>query len=275
MALDIDADATADLVHMPKIKTYSVYTPKLVSNEWCWVGRTVNTSDGNDARIDLGSDALDLRVFDVNGDGMVDVVKSSGTAYEVWFGLGRYPGGDGLFGSAKWTGAGTAQLSMEPVMRCVPHSSTPVRFSDADVKLADMNGDGLTDIVRVRKGDIRYWPGRGDGTFGTGPIGCAGGTFSDNSYVQMLDSPQYTNTDGLGLHLDDVNGDGTSDLVQVRFDGVDMWLNVDGSGWGDRQILSGTPASPPPYQNRVRIVDLNGSGTRDIVCGRRAGVQIH
>ena len=59
---------------------------------------------------------------------------------------------------------------------CVPWDSTPVRFSDPDIKLADMNGDGLADIVRIRKGDIRYWPGRGNGLWGTGKLDdCVGG----------------------------------------------------------------------------------------------------
>jgi len=265
-SLDVDGDAIIDLLHMPKVKTYSVYSPEYRSGEWKWVGREVTTADNLDARIDLGNDADELRVFDVDGDGLVDVVKTAGTALEVWFALGRYPGGDGLFGSAYWTGPETAQLSMAPVMRCVPHSSTPVRFSDPDIKLADMNGDGLTDIVRVRKGDIRYWPGRGDGTFGTGPLGCAGGTFSTGSYVQMADSPWYTDPDDSGLRFNDVNGDGTADLVQIRFQDVDVWYNVDGRGWQDRRILDNTPASPS-YQQRVRLVDVNGSGTPDILWG--------
>ena len=44
--------------------------------------------------------------------------------------------------TGRWTGPKTAVLSMAPVMRCVPHSSTPVRFSDPDIKLGDMNRSG-------------------------------------------------------------------------------------------------------------------------------------
>ena len=40
--------------------------------------------------------------------GLVDVVKTGGTSLQVWFALGRYPGRDGLFGSAHWTGPNTA-----------------------------------------------------------------------------------------------------------------------------------------------------------------------
>ena len=32
--------------------------------------------------------------------------------------------------------------------------------------LADMSGDGLTDIVRIRNGEVCYWPNLGYGKFG-------------------------------------------------------------------------------------------------------------
>ena len=265
---DLDGDGTIDLLHMPAVKTYSVYTPKLHEGAWTWEGRAVSTASGQSPKIDFGRDTLDLRIMDVNADGLVDVVASTGTEFQTFFALGRYPGGDGQFGSAVWTGAKTAAISNDPVRKCVPWGGTPVRFSDPDVKLGDMNGDGLVDIVRVRRGDIRYWPGRGNGVWGTGSVDdCTAGTFGNARNVPMALSPQYSDIEGDALHLDDVNGDGLDDLVQVRFDAVDIWLNVDGVGWTpQRHIIEGTPASPS-FANRVRLVDVNGSGTRDILWG--------
>ncbi|MEZ4226565.1 MAG: toxin TcdB middle/N-terminal domain-containing protein [Polyangiaceae bacterium] len=270
-ALDLDGDGMSDLLHMPKVSTYSVYGPEKGTAGWTWKGRVVGTSDGLSPRIDLGKDSLDTQVMDVNFDGLVDVVVSSGTEMQTYFALGRYPGGDGRFGRATWTGATTAAQYTDPVRTCVPWSATPIRFSDSDIKTADMNGDGITDIVRVRKGDIRYWPGRGNGFWGTGRRDdCGAGTFGTNRHVTMTSSPQYTDIQGESLRLDDVNGDGLTDLVQVRFNGVDVWLNVDGSSWTPRHIIENTPPSPS-YANRVRLVDINGSGTRDILWGDSGG----
>ena len=57
-----------------------------------------------------------------------------------------------------------------------------MRFNDEEVKVGDMNGDGLPDLVRLQFGMFRYWPGHGDGSFGT-TRGCAPGTFPSMSFV--------------------------------------------------------------------------------------------
>jgi RHS repeat-associated protein len=271
--LDVDGDGRVDFLHMPKVKTYAVYTPT-ASTGSCGIalkGHSVVTASQQAPKIDFSTDAQDLRVMDVNGDGLVDVVLSQGKEYQTYFALGRYPQGYTQFGNAAWTSGTTSQISNEPVTRCVPWAGTPVKFSDPDVRVGDMNGDGYPDIVRIRPGELKYWPGRGDGTWGTGALDCAAGNFGQGRDVQMAASPWYSDVTNGGIRLDDVNGDGLDDLVQVRFDGIDIWLNVDGVGFTpSRHILDSTPVSPA-FQSRVRLLDINGSGTRDIVWGDGGG----
>jgi RHS repeat-associated protein len=264
---DLDGDGTIDLVHMPQVKTYSVYTPQHGNTGWMWVGRAIVTASAQSSKINLGKDGLDTQRMDVNGDGLVDVVLTTGTEVETFFALGKFAGGDGQFGHAEWTGATSAALSNDPVATCVPWAGLPVRFGDPDIKVGDMNGDGLPDIVRVHQGDVRYWPGRGNGVWGTGDAGnCPKGTFAQGSDLAMAISPQYSDPNGSDLRVDDVNGDGFDDLVQIRFQEVDVWLNVDGVSWTERHVITNTPAAPS-FQHRVRLVDVNGSGTRDILWG--------
>jgi|GEM_PF-816301 len=266
-AQDLDGDGRVNFVHMPRVKKYSIYDPQNIDGKWAWVGRVIETASNQNVKIDFGKDTRGTQVVDVNFDGLVDVVVSTGTEYQTFFSLGRYPGGDGQFGSAWRTGARSATISNDPVRTCVPHSALPVRLSDADTKLADMNGDGIVDIVRVRRGDIQYWPGRGNGFWGTGKRDdCEAGTFGANRYKEMSNAPQYSDIQGSTLRVNDVNGDGLADLVQIRFDAVDIWLNVDGQGWTKRQILDGTPYHAG-FNNRVRLMDVNGSGTPDILYG--------
>ena len=37
--LDLDGDGIIDLLHMPIVKTYAVYTPFLSTTGWTWLGR--------------------------------------------------------------------------------------------------------------------------------------------------------------------------------------------------------------------------------------------
>ena len=264
---DLDGDGVIDLLHMPLVKTYGVYTPKLLASGWTWLGRPVTTAAAQSPKVDFTNHNADIRAMDVNGDGLVDVVFSAGTEMQTFLSLGRYQGGDGQFGHIVWQDPNPPAISNDPLTACVPWAATPVKLSDADVRIADMNGDGLPDIVRVRKGHVEYWPGRGNGFWGTGSAtDCPAGSFGQGRQIAMASSPYYSQVAGL-LHLDDVNGDGLADLVQVRFNDVDIWLNVDGTGWtASPHTIAGTPAVSA-IQSHVRLVDANGSGTRDILWG--------
>lgn len=266
-ALDADGDGIIDFLHMPQVRTYAVYHPQLVAGRWKLVGRAIDVANRQSPKVDLGKDADLTKLADVNGDGLVDVVVSKGTQFQTFFSAGRLPGGDMQFGHGSWATKDTATISNDPIAQCVPYSGLPVQFGDSEIQLADMNGDGYQDIVRLRRGELRYWPGRGNGFWGTGKLDdCPAGTYGDKRSVTMDSSPYYSDIQGTSLRLDDVNGDGFDDLVQVRFDAVDVYLNVDGHGWTARHIIDKTPASPS-YANRVRLIDINGSGTRDIVWG--------
>jgi hypothetical protein len=123
------------------------------------------------------------------------------------------------------------------------------------------------DIVRVRRGDIQYWPGRGNGFWGTGARDdCEAGTFSTKRFKEMADAPYYSDIEETTLRVNDVNGDGLDDLVQFNYDSVDIWLNIDGQGWSKKHTLDGTPYHAG-FHNRVRVLDVNGSGTPDILWG--------
>lgn len=265
---DVDGDGTVNLLHMPIFKTYSVYAPRRrPDGTWAWQGREVTTASQQSPKIDFAGRNENIRLMDVNADGLVDVVYTAGSEVHTFLSLGRYPGGDGQYGDAAWTSPTTASISNEPVRSCIPWSALPVRFGDPDVRVADMNGDGFPDIVRARHGDIRYWPGRGNGFWGTGdPAGCPAGTFGQDQHVPMENSPQTGMFGDDPSLFEDVNGDGLADFVKVRFNAVDIYLNVDGVGWTERHVIANAPPNSS-ITNRVRLTDVNGSGTPDILWG--------
>jgi hypothetical protein len=214
--------------------------------------------------LDFTNHNPDIKAMDVNGDGLVDLVYSASTSYQTFFALGRYAGGVDQYGAATPTSATTATISNSPVTTCIPSSSGTVQLSGTDVRVADMNGDGLPDIVRVRPNQIKYWPGRGNGLWGTGLLtNCPAGLVGINREITMATAPAFTQT-GAAIRLVDVNGDGLDDLVQVRSGGIDIWLNVDGSGWTSKSHAVASTIGAGANAN-IRIADMNGSGTRDIL----------
>ncbi len=266
--LDVDADGTINLLHMPLVKRYSIFTPKKAGSDWTWEGREIPTASGQDVKINFEQDAARVARVDVNGDGLVDFVFSSATELQTFFALGRLPGGDTQYGNGAWTGADTAEIHNDPVTTCVPWSASGVQFDDPDVRFAEMNGDGLPDIVRLRSGQVLYWPGRGNGFWGTGERDdCNAGSFGQDRHLQMENAPSFGTTAPGGLQLADVNGDGLADLVEFRVDAVDVYLNDNGRGWTDRYVLDDVPIKPNG-SNYVQLTDIDGSGTPDLLWGR-------
>ena len=277
--MDIDGDGRSDLLHMPRQRTYGWFSPtRSPSGEsahspaaqgWQWSYEEVSLPPTDaDPRIDLGRDGEHIQVLDVNNDHLIDVVRTTGTEIQTWLNLGWLEGGEGRFGSYRWSGD-TAVLSTEPVRTCLPVAGTVFDFEDPEARLGDMNGDGLQDLVRVRRGRVIYWPGRGDGSFGTGAIGCAPGLTGDR-HIEMASPPAELNVELQGVYLADVDNDGADDVLQVRFDAIDVWLNHAGRGFSSRIIVRNTPPNPS-HSNRIRLVDIDGSGTLDVVYGTAHG----
>ncbi|AKF09564.1 SpvB/TcaC N-terminal domain-containing protein [Sandaracinus amylolyticus] len=277
--MDIDGDGRSDLLHMPRQRTYGwfsptrspdhegEYSPGAQGWQWSYEQIQLPTTDA-DPRIDLGRDGAHIQVLDVNNDHLIDVVRTTGTEIQTWLNLGWLDRGEGRFGSYSWRGE-TATLSTAPVRSCLPVAGTVYDFEDPESRLGDMNGDGLQDLVRIRRGRVIYWPGRGDGSFGIGTRGCAPGLTSDR-HIEMTTPPAEINTELAGVYLADIDSDGTDDVVQVRFDAIDVWLNRAGRAFAQRIIVRGVPANPG-FANRIRLVDIDGSGTVDVVYGTAHG----
>jgi RHS repeat-associated protein len=287
--MDMDGDGRTDLLHMPRVRSYGWFTPTREADVdgapasvspadqgWRWTYATIDLpASDTDPRIDFGRDGEHFQTVDVNNDHLIDVVRTTGTVMQTWLNLGWVPvrdsagrpAGDGRFGNATYDGS-TWRLSTAPVESCLLQAGTPLDFEDPEARLADMNGDGLVDLVRVRRGRVIWWPGRGldsNGavSWGNGPRDCSRGDGAER-YVEMATPPAELNVDLAGVQLADVDGDGATDIVQVRFDAVDVWFNRAGQSFTSRFVVRSTPAAPD-FAPRVRVMDIDGSGTVDIV----------
>jgi RHS repeat-associated protein len=278
--MDVEGDGRSDFLHLPRRDRYGFFAPTRMSDDvtgnsvrpseqgWRFTYADVSLGPGGDPRIDLVREPERYRTMDVNGDHLIDILKTTGRSMQTWLNLGTVPGGEGQFGQAIWNDATRSwDLSNDPHETCLMHDGNPLDFSDPELRTADMNGDGLVDLVRLRRGRILYWPARGTTAtgapvFGLGPEECPAG-FASGREIRMSNPPAELNVELDGVYLSDVNGDGATDVVQVRFRDVDVWFNQGGEGFTERTTIS-TPAAPG-FSPNVRLADIDGSGTLDIV----------
>ena len=94
-----------------------------------------------------------VRLIDLNGDGKPELLVAEDNVFTWYESTGR---------------KGFAQSRKVPRSFDEEHDPQLV-FADATqtIFLADMSGDGLTDIVRIRNGQVCYWPNLGYGRFGS------------------------------------------------------------------------------------------------------------
>ncbi|HLJ88498.1 MAG TPA: SpvB/TcaC N-terminal domain-containing protein [Candidatus Angelobacter sp.] len=114
--------------------------------------------------------------------------------------------------------------------------------------LADLSGDGLTDLVRIRNGEVCYWPNLGYGRFGI--------------KIAMDQSPRFDRPecfDARRIRLADIDGSGTTDIIYFAETEIHLYFNQSGNGWGSRRVLDDYP--PVESLSTATVLDLLGNGT--------------
>lgn len=179
-----------------------------------------------------------LKLVDLTGDGHADVLISEDQVF-TW-----YP-------SLAEAGFGQA----ETVRQALDEEKGPrLIFADGtqSIYLADLSGDGLTDLVRLRNGQVCYWPNLGYGRFGAKVT-------MDNA--PWFDSPDLF--DQRRLHLADIDGTGTTDIIYLGRDAVHLYFNQAGNNWSAGRTLNQFPQAD--NLSAVTVVDLLGNGTACLV----------
>ena len=176
-----------------------------------------------------------LRFVDLTGDGHADLLVTDDQVFSSW----HESHAEGGFGPARRV---SLPIGEDLGPRLV--------FADGSqsIYLADMCGDGLTDLVRIRKSDVCYWPNIGYGRFG--------------AKVTMSNVPWFddeSSFDQRRIHLFDTDGSGPTDIVYLGRDSIRVYLNQHGNSLSDARRLSQVPRAD--NLTSVSVVDFLGRGT--------------
>jgi hypothetical protein len=147
-----------------------------------------------------------MRPIDLDGDGRAELLFTYDNALEWYEGLGE-------------TGF---RLSTKLFKEIDEEKGPAIVFQNhqQSIFLADMTGDGLTDIVRIRNGDICYWANLGYGRF--------------SAKMAMENAPRFAAPEHFApenLRLADIDGSGPTDLIYLNKGEFVAWINLSGNGW--------------------------------------------
>jgi RHS repeat-associated protein len=179
-----------------------------------------------------------LRFIDLDGDGHADILITEDNVFTWYPSLAE----DG-FGSAREVHQPRDEERGPRLVLSDPTQS---------IYLADLCGDGLTDLLRVRNGDVCYWPNLGHGRFG--------------AKVTMDNAPWFDNPDQFEqrrIRLADIDGSGTTDIIYLHRDGVRIYFNQSGNRWSNARHLPTFPRID--NLTSVSTADLLGNGTACLV----------
>ena len=189
-----------------------------------------------------------IRWLDLNGDGKPEICLFFDEVITWHENLGL----DGI---------GPAQLS--PISRDDRLGPAQVFQNGLEsIHTADMSGDGLSDIVRIRNGEVSYWPNLGYGRFGR--------------RVDMAHAPVFEpngNFDPTRIRLGDIDGSGVTDILYLTGHQTRFWLNQSGNSWTNGTPLHNVP--PLDQMSDVGMMDLLGNGTSCLVWSSAAPGEDH
>jgi len=232
---DMDADGVADFVCRSTAGDVFYFRNQATLSWGPWSAMSVGP-DGSVPPSPFGG-AANVKTADLDFNKHMDIIQSidEGFRYKIWFNLGNQT-------FSKMVSVG---------------QDIDFMLSDADVHIADFNGDRVADVVRIRPTELQVMAGLGYGKFAA---------------LSTVDLPDYTldTPEVKKARLQDVTGDGLVDLVIERVSGCRLWywINLGNYTLDRRRIISDMPKGLGENPE-IRWADLNGNGTTDLVYADR------
>ncbi len=171
-----------------------------------------------------------VQFLDANGDGRTDLFVNNGTT------AGYFPG--------------TFHKVWDDKSFRTCQNIPSFSFADPEVQLIDLDGDGITDVLRNgAKFECFY----NDPVKGFYKVRTAEKTFANFSFADPR------------IRFADMTGDGLQDIVLISSGRVQYWPNMGYGRFGNKVNMSNAPVFPEQYDPaQVLLGDLDGDGQSDI-----------
>jgi RHS repeat-associated protein len=176
-----------------------------------------------------------VQLIDANGDGRTDLlITQPGLA-------GYFP----LEFGAKWDRRSLRKYEVAPSFN----------LKDPEVRLVDLTGDGVTDVIRS---------GSRLECFFNDPLkGWHESRWVERKALEKFPNVNFSDS---RVKFSDMSGDGQQDIVLVHDGNVEYWPNLGYGDWGNRIHMRNSPRFPFDYDpKRLLVGDIDGDGLADLI----------
>lgn len=180
--------------------------------------------------VDIDNQNIDL--IDLNADGLPDILDTNQNPHSYYLNLGQ-----DTDGNIRWSSFTMMTVNI-------------LKFLGADtVKLADMDGDGKTDLLDLQGQEVQYYGVDSNLNWDyQRNITSAGFFFSDPS-----------------VRLVDANNDKLIDVMQTTSLNYFVWINLKAGKWSGRYTTASADTQLQFNRDTTKMADMNGDRILDLV----------